>query len=173
MIAAALLACAVNVADITMDTLVHVESGGRNLALHVNHLIGPQPQAATKQEAVAIAQRYIADGFSVDLGLAQINSRNLSRLGYSIEDSFEPCKNLAGGAQILTANYASAAERFGPGQRALMAALSAYNTGDFYKGVTNGYLAKYFTMPAITIMSPPKTVTIAINRHASDTESWD
>ena len=79
MIPAALLACALNVAPVTLEAVIGVESGGNPLALNVNGLAGPQPRAGTPDEAATIARRYIAAGYSVDIGLMQINSRNLRR----------------------------------------------------------------------------------------------
>ena len=148
---AALLACAVNVAPLTLDAIVRVESGGNPVALHVNHLAGPQPQAADATEAAAIARRYIAAGYSVDLGIMQLNSRNLSSLGYTIETALDPCSNIAGGAEILSAFYGQAAAQYGEGQPALLAALSAYNTGDFARGFANGYVSRVVGIPAITL----------------------
>ncbi len=144
MISAALLACALNVHPVTLEAIVRVESGGNPLALNVNRLAGPQPRAASVADAVREAERYIARGHSVDLGLAQINSRNLPRLGLTIEQVLDPCTNIAAGGRILTANYADAAGRWGEGQTALRAALSAYNTGNFSAGFRNGYVAKYY-----------------------------
>ena len=46
-----------------------------------------------------------------------------------------------------------AARTRGDGQPALQAALSAYNTGDFYRGFANGYVARYYGpggVPALT-----------------------
>lgn len=144
MIAAALLACAANVAPVTLEAMMRVESGGNPLAINVNHLAGPPPRPATLAEAVAIAQSYIAHGYSVDLGLMQVNSRNLAALGISIEQVLDPCANVKAGAAILTANYADAARARGDGQGALQAALSAYNTGSFSRGFANGYVARYY-----------------------------
>jgi type IV secretion system protein VirB1 len=144
MIAAALLACAVNVAPATLEAVIRVESGGDPLALNVNRLAGPQPYPATLPDAVRLAERYIHQGYSVDLGLMQVNSRNLAALGYSIAQVLDPCINIQGGARILTADYAEAARSRGEGQAALQAALSAYNTGSFYQGFENGYVAKYY-----------------------------
>ena len=98
MIAAALLACAVNVAPVTLEAVMRVESGGSPLAINVNHLAGPQPSPATLAEAVAIAQTYVARGYSVDLGLMQVNSRNLAALGTTIEQVLDPCANVKAGA---------------------------------------------------------------------------
>ena len=144
MIAAALLACAANVAPVTLEAVVRVESGGNPLAINVNHLPGPQPRPATLAEAVATAESYVVRGYSVDLGLMQVNSRNLTALGISIEQVLDPCANVKAGAAILTANYAEAVRSHGEGQGALQAALSAYNTGSFYRGFENGYVARYY-----------------------------
>ena len=144
MIPAALLACALNVAPVTLEAVIRVESGGDPLSLNVNRLAGPQPRPATIAEAVTLAQGYIAQGYSVDLGLMQVNSRNLDALGYTIEQVLDPCTNIRGGAAILTVDYAEAARSKGEGQGALQAALSAYNTGSFYRGFANGYVAKYY-----------------------------
>lgn len=143
MIAAALLACAANVAPVTLEAVVRVESGGDPLALHVNRLAGPQPHPATVADAVRLAERYIRQGYSVDLGLMQVNSRNLAALRTSIAEVLDPCANIRNGAAILTADYAAAARARGDGQAALLAALSAYNTGDFERGFGNGYVARY------------------------------
>ncbi|MBD6956545.1 lytic transglycosylase domain-containing protein [Vibrio parahaemolyticus] len=40
-------------------------------------------------------------GHSVDLGLMQINSKNLAPFGVSIADMFTPCKNIHVGSSIL------------------------------------------------------------------------
>lgn len=129
MIPAVLLACALNVSPVTLDAVARVESGGNSLALNVNRLQGPQPHPANVADAVRIAEGYVARGFSVDLGLMQVNSRNLPALGYTVEQVLDPCTNVAAGGRILTANYTDAVRRMGEGQPALQAALSAYNTG--------------------------------------------
>ncbi len=143
MIPAALLACALNVSPVTLEAVARVESDGNPLALNVNRLPGPQPRPASVAEAVRIAESYIARGYSVDIGLMQVNNRNLPALGYTIEQVLDPCTNIAAGGRILTANYADAARRMGEGQPALQAALSGYNTGNFSSGFRNGYVAKY------------------------------
>ena len=74
MIAAALLACAASVAPVTLEAIVRVESGGNPLALNVNHLAGLQPHPATLAEAVSLAESYIGQGYSVDLGLIYLFS---------------------------------------------------------------------------------------------------
>ena len=78
MIAAALLACAANVAPVTLAAVIRVESTGNPLALHVNGLVGPQPHPTTVADAVNLAEHAIRLGYTVDLGLMQVNSRNLA-----------------------------------------------------------------------------------------------
>lgn len=45
----------------------------------------------------------ISAGRRVDLGLAQINSKNLGWLGLSVEAAFDSCQNLAAAARVLQA----------------------------------------------------------------------
>ncbi len=153
MITVPLLACAPNVAPTTLEAVISVESGGNPLALNVNGLSVQPPPARDTREAAKVAASFIARGYSVDLGLMQVNSRNLVALGLTLQQVLDPCINVRGGATILTADYAEAARTRGEGQPALQAALSAYNTGDFYRGFANGYVAHYYGpggVPALT-----------------------
>jgi type IV secretion system protein VirB1 len=143
-IAAALLACAANVAPATLEAVIVAESRGDPLALYVNGLATQPRPPAYAAEAARVAEVYIAEGYTVDLGLMQVDNRNLQALGYSVAQVLDPCTNIRAGGMILTADYAAAARTLGPGQRALQAAISAYNTGDFERGFTNGYVARYY-----------------------------
>ena len=148
-----LLACAPNVAPVTLQAIIEVESGGNALALHVNGIRVQPPPPRDAKEAAQVAESNIARGYSVDIGLMQVNSRNLATLGITVEQVLEPCTNIRAAATILTADYAAAARTRGDGQPALQAALSAYNTGDFYRGFANGYVARYYGplgVPALT-----------------------
>lgn len=130
-----LYACAPNVDPVTIDVIIQHESAGNLFALHVNApWTAAQPRASSVEEAAAITRKFVAAGYNVDLGLMQINSRNLSALGYTIEEMFEPCKNVAGGGAILTNFYGKALGSYQDGQPALHAALSAYATGSFVRG---------------------------------------
>jgi len=176
-IPAALLTCALNVSPITLEAVIRVESDGNPLALNVNHLQGPQPHPATAAEAVSLAQGYIARGYSVDIGLMQVNSRNLPVLGYTVEQVLDPCTNIRAGGTILAADYGRAAQQFGSGQPALLAALSAYNTGDFARGFANGYVARYVSVPQpigpvikVVSVAPLQRPTPPPNPYAADTE---
>lgn len=134
--------CAPQVSAVTMMGIVRVESADNPLSLHVNGPKSLARQPKSREEAIAWASWLVANGYSVDMGLAQVNSGNLERLGVTVEQMFDPCANLAAGARILTEYYGSAARQYGAGQTALKAALSAYNTGNHQSGLRNGYVAK-------------------------------
>lgn len=134
--------CAPWVAYETMAAIVKTESNFRPLAIGINGSEKLVRQPKTKQEAVVTARWLIANGFNIDMGLGQINYSNLAKTGLSIEDAFEPCKNLAAAARILQWNYQEASRKVKGEQAALYAALSAYNTGSFSRGFSNGYVNK-------------------------------
>ncbi len=137
--------CAPSVAPETLLSVVQVESRFEPLAIGVNGAPRVTVTPASAPEAVASAERLIAAGRSVDLGLAQINSRNLGWLGLSLAEVFEPCTNLKAAARILQEGYARGeAGRVGQ-QAALKTALSFYNTGHPLRGLSNGYVAKVTT----------------------------
>ena len=133
--------CAPTVARQTIVALVTHESKQNPFAVGVNGgtRISRQPQ--NQNEAINIAEKLISMGVSIDIGLAQINSRNLKRLGLTVGQAFDPCTNLHAAEQVLHWCYDPAAKLFGSGQPALQAALSCYNTGDYGRGLRNGYVA--------------------------------
>lgn len=138
-----LYACAPNVAPETLASIIHVESKGDPLVINVNG-IGRVLRPRNATQAVALAREHIAAGRSVDMGLMQVNSSNLKRLGYALADMFEPCRNIEAGGRVLSAFYARASKQHADPQQALLAALSAYNTGSFTRGFRNGYVGRYF-----------------------------
>jgi len=177
----ALLACAPNVAPATLEAVISAESGGNPFAVHVNGLQEQPPSPRDAKQAARIAEQYIACGYSVDLGLMQVNSRNLAVLGVTIGQVLDPCTNIRSGATILTADYVEAARTRGEGQLALEAALSAYNTGDFYRGLVNGYVARYYGSGVVrapgvavpeaqaAVPAPRRTVASAFSPYTANT----
>ncbi|MEE5177094.1 lytic transglycosylase domain-containing protein [Pseudomonas alliivorans] len=133
------LACAPFVSSGTMLPLIKHESGGNYWALGVNgqHRFKKPDSYET---AVNEARRLIAAGASIDMGLAQINNKTMVRLGLTVEQIYDPCINVYAGGVVLTRNYVLASKKYADSQSALQAALSAYNTGDFKRGVSNGYV---------------------------------
>ena len=58
-------------------------------------------QVDTKSEAIKLASELMIGGQRVRIGLAQIDSRDLKRLGLSVTDALEPCANLTAAAKLL------------------------------------------------------------------------
>jgi type IV secretion system protein VirB1 len=149
-------ACAPGVPPPTLLAIARVESGLDPLAIGVNGPDAARVGASTSREAVRRAMALIASGRDIDLGLAQINVRNLPRLGLTVADAFDPCRNLAASARLLTEAYQRALPSRGEGQPALYAALSAYNTGDPDRGVRNGYVGRVLAQISPAPASAPQ-----------------
>lgn len=170
--------CAPAVAAETLLSVVQVESGFDPLAIGVNGQPRVVVRAASASDAAEKASALIAAGRSIDLGLAQINSKNLGWLGLTVEAAFDPCRNLAAAARLLQAGYGQrGADTIGE-QPALRMALSRYNTGDPVRGFHNGYVAKVTMaaariVPAIQVApgSPAPPTTTA--KSAPSPPSWD
>ncbi|NIJ31399.1 type IV secretion system protein VirB1 [Sphingomonas insulae] len=120
---------------------MQTESRGFELAIGVNGLARQPARAASVAQAVQTARYYVGKGYSVDLGLGQINSRNMKALGLTWDNVFDPCTNIAAAGAVLSGNYHSVRAGLHP-QRALRIALSMYNTGSQSRGFSNGYVGK-------------------------------
>lgn len=131
-----------------------MESSGNPIAINVNRIEGRPvyrvPRITSAQQAAQVAHDAIRQGYNVDLGLMQVNSRNLANLGYTVEQMFDRCTNIRAGGRILSENYTRAVRQYGAGQNALLAALSAYNTGNFQRGFRNGYISRYLDIKYAT-----------------------
>lgn len=144
-----------NVSEKTLWEIIRVESSFNELAINVNDEGVKIKKPVTRPEAVTLAKDLIQKGYSVDLGLMQVNSKNLLKLGLSVEDAFDGCRSLSAGSKILKDNYGRAASKSGEGQAALVAALSAYNTGNFRSGISNGYVSKVYGEKIVLKREPP------------------
>jgi type IV secretion system protein VirB1 len=165
-------ACAPGVAPPTLLAIAQVESGLDPLAIGINGPAGLPVRVRSAAEATRRAEGLIAAGRNIDLGLAQINVRNLARLGLSVADAFDPCRNLSAAARILTEGYRRAAPAAGAEQRALRTALSFYNTGDADRGFRNGYVAKVVAR-AIPASAEPAAGPPAADPPMSPAAHWD
>jgi type IV secretion system protein VirB1 len=91
------LSCAPSIDKYAIVATAQRESGLEPLAIHDNttgvSLFG--------DEVPGKAAQFIAAGHSVDLGLMQINSQNLTMLGLSIPDAFDPCRSMSAAAKLL------------------------------------------------------------------------
>lgn len=131
--------CAPGIATEALVPQLRVESQFNELAIGINH--GPKVQASSVEEAAAIATRYIVAGYSVDLGLAQINSHTLARLNMTVAQAFDACTSLRAAETVLSQNYALASQSSN-GLEAISRTWSYYNTGSPTRGLTNGYVSK-------------------------------
>lgn len=126
--------------------IIRVESGFNEFAINPNQSSLRIPSASSKSEAILISRGLVEKGLSPDLGLMQINYKNLKRYSFTLEESFEPCANIRLGSKILKENYLQARRLMGDSEMALKAALSAYNTGNFKAGFGNGYVEKFYPL---------------------------
>lgn len=162
------LQCIHEVAPHTIQKVIAVESGGNPLAINVNGLSRYRaPHPKTLDEAITTARHWIQQGYSVDMGLMQVNSRNLAAYGATISDIFSPCSNIRTGSQILYNAYQSAKQRDSRPAVAVQYALSMYNTGSMEKGFRNGYVQRYVKTTFRTALNTP--VSPAVNGTTIDT----
>lgn len=153
--------CAPSVTPSTMNRVVTHESGWNPWAIHINGDRRLTRQPANRAEAILTAQWLINHGYNVDLGLGQLNVRNLAPFGLSVADAFDPCKNLGGSAAVLTAAYKGAVAEGSP--RPVLTALSYYNTGSPTAGFRNGYVqavANTPDVPPIPLVAVPAPVAV-------------
>ncbi|HEY1214378.1 MAG TPA: lytic transglycosylase domain-containing protein [Bryobacteraceae bacterium] len=160
--------CAPSSDPTVLRSVAHVESRFDPFSLHndTKHIsIAPSTLAASAKQA----KQWISDGYSVDIGLMQINSGNLSALGMTVEDALDPCRSLEAGASLLSSAYAqgaSTADR----QAALLIALSRYNTGRPRAGLVNGYVEQVLTAQDVNkARSKPSSAT---NPQQPDWDVW-
>jgi type IV secretion system protein VirB1 len=151
-LAALALTCAPNIHPITLDALIRHESSARQYAIGVNGKGKVLPQQPKNlQDASQAAEDLIAQGIDIDAGLGQINVRNWAWLGLDSTTVFDPCRNLAAAQTVLADCYSRALRGHRREQQALRAALSCYNTGNFSRGFTNGYVDKVLAQAGIQV----------------------
>ena len=154
--------CAPEIATETVVPLVLTESGGDPLQVNVNR--GPRLHAGSVAEGAAVVRRYVAAGYTVDVGLAQINSANFARLGVTVEQAFEPCTSLRLASIVLQQGY-GLARRYYAGLDAVSATYSLYNTGTLTRGIRNGYVGRVWSAAAAlgSVGSPPSSAPHGIS----------
>ena len=133
------VACAPSVHPATASALVQVESGFNPYAIGiVGGALERQPRS--RGEALATAGSLNRQGLDFSVGLAQINVRNIERLGLTLPEAFDPCRNLGAMESILgecfDRSHASSS------QADLRRALSCYYSGDFSTGFRHRYVSR-------------------------------
>lgn len=162
--------CAVGVSADVLRAVASKESRFEPFALHDNTRKITRI-AGDAKEAAALAEKWIAAGDSVDIGLMQINAPNLAPLGLTVAQAFDPCSSLAAGAAVLRAAYSkggSAAEQ----QAALLIMLSRYNTGRPLNGLVNGYVGEVIAAGSGDAAPRPEPA-VAVQPQQTQTPSWD
>ena len=142
--------CAPTVAPSTMMQIISVESEHRATAIGYKITRDGKEYRLTKQpqnigEARSWATWLLKHGYRFDAGIAQINSNNFAYYGLTPANVFDACTNIAVSGKILTTFYLKAVLKYGEGQQALLAAFSAYQSGNFHTGFSTGYVQKVAT----------------------------
>lgn len=136
----------------TTRAIIQVESGGDPFAIGDNTLkksFFPK----TVAEAIELASRLISQGHNIDMGLMQVNSCHMQPMNLALEELFDPCDNVRIGTTILAEFY----RLHGTADpvQSLFRALSAYNTGQAWKGA--GYVNKILEAAGAGYrVAPPK-----------------
>lgn len=157
-------ACAPMVHVDTLAAIARTESRFHVHAINDNS-DGRSYRPATRSEAIATALTLMRRGHSLDLGLMQINSANLARLGMSVTEVFEPCRNIAGGARVL-ADFFRQQPRSDDPQATLRRALSGYNTGSPSRGLANGYVGRVLASAELVVPAI-RTRSVAVSNEAA------
>ena len=139
--------CAPNVAPNTLMSVMTIESAHKPEAIGFlikkdgrKFLLTSQPK--TKTEAINWADWLLENGYRFDAGIAQVNSTNFGRFGLTAKNVFDPCTNISAAGKIFTEFYVTAKNQYGEGQTALLAAISAYQSGNHQTGFKTWYVQK-------------------------------
>lgn len=168
--------CAPSVHVETLAAVAHAESRFDSLAINDN-TSGRRYRPPSLDQAVKIASALVQRRHSLDLGLMQVNSANLQRLGLNVSDAFDVCRSMAAGARVLTDFYRRQSVS-GVAERALHRAVSSYNTGSAERGFTNGYVGRVqasaeIVVPAIRTRAGGEGGFATPVRPTPAAEPWD
>ena len=134
---------------VTLQAVAVVESAAHPWAIGTPHgAIFPRTRSEAERQLV----RALRTEPSVDIGLMQINSQWLPRLHIAPDRLLDPCVNVRVGAAILAANFIAASHPGRSHLHALVAALSAYNSGSETAAVE--YAAKVLSVGGSVRRSP-------------------
>ena len=146
--------CAPSAAGDTLQAVALTESALYPFALSLNYpatvaayngldnqevYLSRQPE--TLDEAIHWTRWFHSHGYTVSIGLMQINSENAPRYGVTVRQLFDPCTNVAIGARMLGEIYSTTQHSGKPDVNSLISTFSAYNSGSFTTGSKNGYAA--------------------------------
>jgi type IV secretion system protein VirB1 len=146
--------CAPRVAIETMDAIAQTESAFHVYAISLNrpeaaarragwtnHRVELLRQPKDRAEAIRWMHWFAHRGYSVSVGLMQVNVENALRFGLRPEQLFDPCTNVSVGSAILGSAYAQAKQTKPSENDALLDSISIYNSGSKSTGYANGYVS--------------------------------
>lgn len=151
--------CAPQVSPVLMQALVKQESAFNPYAIGIDsggEAVRPQPTSL--QEAVKKAGEMQAAGKRFSVGIAQIHISNVQAAGLSLEQVFDPCKNLSLGQGILFNFYRTAVKEGYAGIDAVWAALRGYNSGSVHKTISDKYAQDIFNHMQKLVNAPAANV---------------
>ncbi len=153
--------CAPDLAPVTIAAVVQQESGGNPFLLHDN-TTGKSWRPTNIDESASLAHKLIRSGHSVDIGLAQINNKNLPALKLKIEDVLDPCTNLRAAQSVMIVAWEQSGHD-------LRGALAAYNTGKTATSVGTHYSAQVFAKAGVKVPAIPGG---ALAKWTTQTQPW-
>jgi type IV secretion system protein VirB1 len=147
--------CAPHAALNTMLAVATTESGFHPYAISINspqklagkvglanHAIELARRPNSRLEAILWMRWLLQHRISVSVGLLQVNTDNAARFHLNPERLFDPCTNIAVGANLLAEAYADQKQAAPNDPDALLRALSVYNSGTANFGFYNGYVER-------------------------------
>lgn len=135
--------CSNMVAPKTMLAIIKTESNGNYLAINLNKGKKLLFQPKNYYQARLWVQYLEQHGYDFDVGLAQINIKNIHKYGLMAHEALDPCKNLNIAQKILQDNYKIAKSNSQSTNDALFKTIVAYNSGNFKYNISNKYLLKF------------------------------
>lgn len=163
-LAALFMQCSPQVAPVTLETIINVESGGNPNVIAVVDT-NKSIYAEDKDSAIKLANALDKEGKNYSVSLMQINRKNFEKYGLDNKSAFDPCKNIEVGGKIYEQCYLDAKndpQHFPDEQSALRGALSCYYSGNLSRGFVkegksntsyvdraNNAVNKIYSVPAI------------------------
>lgn len=125
--------CAPKVNHQTLNALVGNESTYNPYAIGVvDGVLERQPRS--RNEAIATAARLEQEGYNFSVGIGQFNIKNIRAMGLTVDELFDPCRNLQVSSELLVGYYTDVLASTPNKQVALRKALSRYYSGNDRRG---------------------------------------
>lgn len=159
--------------QVVMTAIVKVESGGKPLVIGLNKGYRLQSQPKDETQAKAWVNYLEQNDYNFDVGISQVNIKNIHSYGYKAVDFLDPCLNLKIATDIFDKNH-KAALATSNSANALQRAISAYNTGNFNSGFKNGYVSKVSSNLNIKLATNgdiPPIVATSSNKEVKNTNT--